>query len=145
MRTNLNSKRKKNLKDDVESLDAIDIDDDGFIEGDVDFGKPIVSFNFASNINKIDEVAAVNPQTISTNADTVSNSTDETIKTLSRGQTPPIDGEQFSMKRCYQFRPSTLKKLNELKANHCDVNVYLSTLVDAAIMHYYSYIFKEKE
>lgn len=36
MKTNLKSKGKKNLNDDVESLDAEEIEDDGFIEGDVD-------------------------------------------------------------------------------------------------------------
>ena len=32
-----------------------------------------------------------------------------------RGLTPKIDGEAFDVKRCYQFRASTIKKLNQLK------------------------------
>ena len=32
-----------------------------------------------------------------------------------RGLTPPINGEKFDIKRSYQFRASTLKKLNQLK------------------------------
>jgi len=57
------------------------------------------------------------------------------------GITPPIDGEPFDLKRTYPLRSSTVRKLSELKAAHPDVNAYLSTILDAAIVHYYNYIF----
>ena len=59
--------------------------------------------------------------------------------------TPFINGEQFTLKRCYQFRPSTVRKLNELKANHSDVNAYLNTILDEAILFYHKHVFNESE
>lgn len=59
------------------------------------------------------------------------------------GITPPIDGEHFDIKRGYTFRKSTIRKLNELKAAHPDVNVYLSTIIDEAINHYFNYMFAD--
>ena len=53
------------------------------------------------------------------------------------GVTPPIDGEYFTIQRCYKLRPSTLRKLNEIKANHKDVNIYMNTLIDEIINFYY--------
>jgi len=61
-------------------------------------------------------------------------------KTAAYGITPPIDGEDFDIRRTFKFRKSTVRKLNELKANHPDINAYLSTIIDAAINHYYNHI-----
>ncbi len=58
-----------------------------------------------------------------------------------RGATPAVDGEDLTLSRTYKLRPSTMRKLNELKANHSDVNVYLNTIVDEAISYYYEHIF----
>jgi len=58
------------------------------------------------------------------------------------GITPPVDGEAFDMKRTYAFRKSTIRKLNELKARHPDVNAYLSTILDEAINYYYEHVIK---
>lgn len=78
----------------------------------------------------------------------ISNVTSEIIdhrvgKPTPNGITPPVDGEPFGIKRTYPLRKSTIRKLNELKAAHPDVNAYLSTILDAAIVHYYNYIFLE--
>jgi hypothetical protein len=48
--------------------------------------------------------------------------------------TAPIDGEAYS----------TAKMLNEIKASHPDVNVYMNTIVDEAIKYYYCFGFKKK-
>ena len=61
-----------------------------------------------------------------------------------RGLTPAIDGESFSIKRCYQFRPSTLKKLNQLKGESDNFNIYLNEIIDAAICFYHDSIFNKK-
>jgi hypothetical protein len=42
------------------------------------------------------------------------------------------------------MRPSTLRKLNALKAEHPDVNVLFNTIVDMAVSYYYNYISNEK-
>jgi len=59
-------------------------------------------------------------------------------KVAPNGITPPVNGEAFDIKRTYAFRKSTIRKLNELKAAHDDVNVYLSTILDEAITEYYN-------
>ena len=52
------------------------------------------------------------------------------------GLTPPIDGEKLEYKRCYMLRFSTLKKLEQIKAMHPDI-IYISSIVDMAINHYF--------
>lgn len=56
------------------------------------------------------------------------------------GRTPPVDGEVFDMVRTYTLRRSTVRILSKIKAIHADDNVYLNTIVDEAIRHYYDYL-----
>ncbi|MBL4937139.1 hypothetical protein JK636_15420 [Clostridium sp. YIM B02515] len=51
--------------------------------------------------------------------------------------------ESFAVKKSYTTRPSAVRKLNALKAEHPDVNVLFNTIVDMAVFHYYNYIFDE--
>jgi triphosphoribosyl-dephospho-CoA synthetase len=128
--------RRKKLDSVVESLDMCEYEDEGFSEGEINVGKAVACFNFGINnedtnpiINK--PAAFIKPA--------------QTYKTTSRGLTPAVDGELYTVKRCYQFRQSTIRKLNELKANHEDINVYLNTILDVAISHYYDYVFNSKD
>ena len=61
-----------------------------------------------------------------------------------RGLTPSIDDEAFDIKRCYQFRSSTLKKLNQLKGESDNINIYLNEIIDAAICFYHDAVFNKK-
>ncbi len=61
-----------------------------------------------------------------------------------RGLTPKINGEAFYIKRCYQFRSSTLKKLNQLKGESDNINIYLNEIIDAAICYYHNSVFNNK-
>lgn len=61
-----------------------------------------------------------------------------------RGLTPLINGEAFDIKRCYQFRASTLKKLNQLKGESDNINIYLNEIIDAAICFYHDSVFNKK-
>lgn len=61
-----------------------------------------------------------------------------------RGLTPTVNGESFDIKRCYQFRASTLKKLNQIKGESDNINIYLNEIIDQAICHYYDYVLGEK-
>lgn len=61
-----------------------------------------------------------------------------------RGLTPLINGEAFDIKRCYQFRASTLKKLNQLKGESDDINIYLNEIIDSAICFYHDAVFNKK-
>ncbi|NFI03477.1 hypothetical protein FC959_03505 [Clostridium botulinum] len=59
---------------------------------------------------------------------------------IANGSTPPIDGEAANIKRSYTLRKSTVKKINELKSIHPDINVCVSTIVDIAIAYYHEHI-----
>ncbi|MCM0647420.1 hypothetical protein NBE98_03390 [Clostridium swellfunianum] len=119
-------KSKKKLSFNMEELDFNEAEDEGFIEGEVNFGTPIATFSFGESFEQ--------PAPLISNA----NSFNNPQKGL--GLTPTIDGEAFSIKRGYQFRPSTLRKLVELKSKHSDVNAYLNTILDEAINFYYNYV-----
>ncbi|NFL39737.1 hypothetical protein [Clostridium botulinum] len=59
---------------------------------------------------------------------------------IANGSTPPIDGEPANIKRSYTLRKSTVRKINELKSIHPDINVCVSTIVDIAIDYYHEHI-----
>lgn len=56
------------------------------------------------------------------------------------GRAPPVDGEVFDMVRTYTLRRSTVRILSKIKPINEDDNVYLNTIVDEAIRHYYDYL-----
>ncbi|EHI97676.1 hypothetical protein CDLVIII_0970 [Clostridium sp. DL-VIII] len=60
--------------------------------------------------------------------------------TVVNGMAPPINGEFLDVKRTYMLRASTVRKINELKSIHPQLNTYVSTIVDLAIAHYYEHI-----
>ncbi|ALB44041.1 hypothetical protein [Clostridium beijerinckii] len=62
---------------------------------------------------------------------------------LPNGATPAIDGEIPNIKRSYTLRSSTIRKINELKSIHPDINVCVSTIVDIAINYYHNHIVNE--
>lgn len=62
---------------------------------------------------------------------------------IANGAAPLIEGEVPDIKRTYMLRASTVRKLNELKSIHPDINVCVSTIVDIALDHYYKCITKE--
>ena len=62
---------------------------------------------------------------------------------LPNGAAPSIDGETPTIKRSYTLRSSTIRKINELKSIHPDINVCVSTIVDIAIDYYYNHIVNE--
>lgn len=133
-----------NSSSSVESVDVFYTDNReevGFIEGEPKVKNAVATFSFATD-NKKDLSTSTPAATVPMQL------LPDTVPMLSkaaglRGLTPPIDGESFSVKRGYRFRPSTLRKLNELKTKHPDLNVYLNTILDAAILHYYNYIMSE--
>ncbi|MBY6809343.1 hypothetical protein [Clostridium botulinum] len=59
---------------------------------------------------------------------------------IANGAVPSIDGEAANIKRSYTLRKSTVRKINELKSIHPDINVCVSTLVDIAIAYYHEHI-----
>jgi hypothetical protein len=116
-------------------LQVDDFGEEGFIEEDFKNVQTVASFSFGANSITPVISFAKPPNTLIP--------VEHSYKTTPRGITPPVDGEHFTMKRSYQLRLSTLRKLNELKAKHPDVNVYINTILDAFIQHYYDFIIKE--
>lgn len=139
----LASNNKKRIASYVESLDEEDFEEDGFIEGDINIGTPIASFNFGANVDLQNYIESTKQQPTINKSNIGLIPDDQVYRTTPRGLTPPIDGEHFIVKRSYQLRPSTARKLNELKAKHPDINVYFNTIIDAAILHYHNYILYE--
>jgi hypothetical protein len=122
----------------IEVLDLEEDDEDGFTEGTVDIGKPLMTFSFAPTPQvQALASAAAKPSMIS--RDNFSGK--KFFNPSQRGATPAVAGEDFTLVRSYKLRPSTMKKLNEIKAKHSNVNVYLNTLVDEAISFYYDHLF----
>ena len=116
---------------------------------------PIKSFSFSSssenkthstdkniesahNFNSSQVNISTNNGTITTEPQNLSASQIQKI----RGLTPKIDGESFDIKRCYQFRASTIKKLNQLKGESDNINIYLNEIIDAAICFYHDSVFE---
>ncbi|NFL86280.1 hypothetical protein FDB24_07270 [Clostridium botulinum] len=62
---------------------------------------------------------------------------------IANESTPPIDGEAANIKRSYTLRKSTVRKINELKSIHPDINVCVSTIVDIAIAYYHEHIIND--
>ncbi len=65
------------------------------------------------------------------------------FKTMATETTPPIEDEPLNVPRSYKIRNSTARMLNEIKAAHPDVNVYMNTIVDTALRNYYDFFFSE--
>ena len=63
-----------------------------------------------------------------------------TLRPQAFGKTPSINGEAFERSRTFMFRISTIRVLNKIKAEDPDENIYLSSIIDNAILHYANYI-----
>lgn len=112
-----------------ESINVTNINNDYSLESN----NTAPSFSFDNNVT-------------SENGTIVSNNkilTDNRKASVANGMAPPIDGEFLNTKRTYILRSSTVRKINELKSMHPDLNTYVSTIVDLAIVHYYNYIVNE--
>lgn len=133
--------RKSKSSSDIECLDQHDIDDEGFIDGDINTGKVLSTFSFGMSTAYINGNAPFNQSPIQDNTDEKLSLQNQAYTSSPRGLTPPINGEHYTVKRSYAMSPSTVRKLNALKAKHPDVNVLFNTIVDMAILDYYNYIF----
>ena len=95
-------------------------------------------------VNKKIESSSNNPDN-KTNNNTLKNNNlssntllfDNRNTPIPNGSTPPIDGEAANIKRSYTLRKSTVRKINEIKSIHPDINVCVSTIVDIAIAYYH--------
>ena len=91
---------------------------------------------FQNNTTSSNEETAINISNNNKSKDLFDN---RTIP-IANGATPILDGETPDVKRTYTLRASTVRKVNELKSIHPDINACVSTIVDRALEHYYKYI-----
>ncbi|OVE64457.1 hypothetical protein CCS79_24630 [Clostridium diolis] len=99
--------------------------------------------NTASTINSNFENNITNSIEIKNTLSSTENIFDNRRTPLPNGAAPAIDGETPTIKRSYTLRNSTIRKINELKHLHPDINVCVSSIVDIAIDHYHNYIVNE--
>ncbi|GKU30417.1 hypothetical protein [Clostridium folliculivorans] len=142
--------KKKRKADDIHELcyDEEVMEENGIVDGEPIGGDVVRAFSFvtpkaeallkndtsASNTNVIKEGnIKVSPEV----AD------NRKLKTIINDKTPAVDDEPLDLQRNYKLRESTARMLNEIKAAHPNVNVYMNTIVDAALRHYHNYIFNE--
>ncbi|ABR34459.1 MULTISPECIES: hypothetical protein [Clostridium] len=99
--------------------------------------------NTASTINSNFENNITNSLEIKNTLSSTKELFDNRRTPLPNGATPAIDGETPNIKRSYTLRSSTIRKINELKSIHPDINVCVSTIVDIAINYYHNHIANE--
>ncbi|OOP72128.1 hypothetical protein [Clostridium beijerinckii] len=100
---------------------------------------PAASNNiYTSNTNNKSNTTMISNNQITLNKTTTLE--DNRKAPVVNGMAPPINGEYLDIKRTYMLRASTVRKINELKSIHPELNTYVSTIVDLAIAHYYDHI-----
>ena len=114
------------------------VEENGF--SDIISGTPVSSFSFTNT--STEPVTFNSKPSLAAETNLIDN---RVGKPCANGIIPPVNNEYFDINRTYTFRKSTVRKLNELKAMHPDVNAYLSSILDEAINHYYDCITKEND
>ncbi len=124
-------------------IEDLSIDDDCDYNGICDniSGTTISSFNFVKETLPGEEVLLKAVTSPCLNNDGLIDN--RKFKTTATETTPPIEDEPLNVPRSYKIRNSTARMLNEIKAAHPDVNVYMNTIVDTALRNYYDFIFSE--
>ena len=119
----------------------------------IDIDEEAIIKSCTTEINDIEKaLPTFQNNTTSSNGETVTNISsnnkskdlfDNRTIPIANGATPILDGETPDVKRTYTLRASTVRKVNELKSIHPDINACVSTIVDKALEHYYKYITEE--
>jgi len=110
----------------------------------IDTSPNVTNDNMNFNICSTDEqIISSNPPNNESTSNKNNLLNDNRKAPIVNSMAPPINGEYLDIKRTYMLRSSTVRKINELKSIHPELNTYVSTIVDLAIAHYYEYIANE--
>lgn len=137
-------KKKSMPKDNfsIKSNDESTEEFNGLIEDSINNipqGNIMSSFNFAEELSPSESLIIKQSTDPELNRTTTYGLVDNRkTKAEANVVTKSVDGEAYSISRFYKLRYSTAKMLNEIKASHSNVNVYMNTIVDEAIRYYYS-------
>ena len=102
-----------------------------------EYPKANTQINTTSISNSNTQNTIINSIEIKNTLSSTRNIFDNRKTPLPNGAAPAIDGETPTIKRSYTLRSSTIRKINELKSIHTDINICVSTIVDIAIDHYH--------
>ncbi|BCZ48876.1 hypothetical protein psyc5s11_49430 [Clostridium gelidum] len=97
------------------------------------------TFTSDNNITKDN----INIETNTTDQRQLKNISTSTKDIFDNRRTPLPNRATPTIKRTYTLRDSTIRKINELKNVHPDINVCVSSIVDIALDHYHNYILIE--
>ena len=139
-------KSKKSTTDSTFVISVNDEEDNDCFsfEDSINTENCVSSFNFTSQDTTPINKTITNDKLFKLTSDIKNNELPDNIKTpCANGACPAINEEQPSIRRTYVLRKSTIRKLNELKSCHPDINAYISTIVYVAIDYYYNYIINE--
>ena len=116
-------KKKKVKKNDdtIENLSSEEDTEIGFVDNPIIIGKKVASFCFKDTVEH-EEATDINKEK----------------SHISISQKEP------TFKRCYMLKKSTIRKVDELKAQHPSITTYVSEIVEAAINYYYYYVFNSE-
>lgn len=131
------------VNDTSENVEFISVSDGEFNACGDEVPVSTFSFDDSSPIAVPDQKSADNLKLNNDVNTSVNSGLEQTFTQKVRGLTPKRDDEAFDIKRCYQFRASTIKKLNLIKCNSNDTNIYLNEVLDDAICFYYNSLFKD--
>lgn len=106
IRKNQSSNGKKKNSVNIEDLDLADLEDEGFIEGDFNFGRSVATFSFDGQKDTVIKDSIAQDQSVFCEPLKSNVSKERVVKPSPKGITPPIDGEQYTAKRCHQYNYS---------------------------------------
>lgn len=118
-------------------ISSFSFDDDYLNENKIGVTADNKNINTSFNSTKIFDTSSITNSKLSNQNNTLE---DNRKAPMVNGMAPPINGEFLDVKRTYMLRSSTVRKINELKSIHPDLNAYVSSIVDLAIAHYYDHI-----
>ena len=136
--------RKKNDEIPKSDFEVKESQDLLSFDSDADLGKCVATFNFCDNTdNDLNTSTNIKTTVTMPNNNKSKDLFDNRTIPIANGATPILDGETPDVKRTYTLRASTVRKINELKSIHPDINACVSTIVDRALEYYYKYITEE--
>ena len=112
--------KKKNAKEkDIENLCNDEDAEISFVDNPVIKGKKVACFDFDSPGDAEEDISFVKEE---------------------NAAAPLSPKTEKALKRSYMLSPSTIRKIDELKAKHPNLSTYVSTIVEDSINFYYDYV-----
>lgn len=113
------AKKKSTKEKDIENLCSDEEAEISFVDNPVIKGKKVVSFDFDSPGDTEEDISFVKEE---------------------NAAAPLSPKTEKALKRSYMLSPSTIRKIDELKAKHPNLSTYVSTIVEDSINFYYDYV-----